>query len=121
MEHVYGQTCEQIGMCDGNDYKEDACKEFKKIEKEVECLAKSANIIYTDIHNGNIIINKEGKIYLIDFSPEYIVFNDTHVAWENLVKINFPKLTKGLNQKLSILNKRLLQEVKQKIVQFYPY
>ena len=60
---------------------------LKKLLNDIKKL-HSAGIIHRDIHPRNIMINPEGKVFLIDFGNAVIPVNvSTHVTYENIENV----------------------------------
>lgn len=78
MQHIYGKTLYQIDpYLDLNNHYVTKQGRFSangqfKLGKFVRDCLKRVGIINKDLHLNNVIINNQGKVKVIDFSPEWI-------------------------------------------------
>lgn len=96
MNYINGSTLTDYSV--NNKSKENLKEQFEKIQKQL----KNMRIVHGDLHGGNIIIRKNGKMFLIDFGR-----SQTNTSIVNKPKINV--MQKLFNKNMSTLAQEKLK------------
>jgi len=111
------QIIKVFEIVDGKPWAENDWKSEKEKKKALEQLDKlihkmnKAGIIHHDLHAGNVMVTKEGKIYIIDFDLAKLVENEESERLNGFTGINSwgPKGVAS-NKGIQYIYKKLIEE-----------